>query len=246
MAGAEPQSWAGGPNGVLVLHGFTGNPQSLRSLAGRFAAEGHAVELPLLPGHGTALEDMLDTGWSDWSAAAEAAYTELAARCEKVLVAALSMGGTLAVWLAARHPEIAGLVLVNPATLPPAEGMHDLIKGMVDAGTELMDGIASDVAKEGSRELAYDKTPLRPLLSLLEAAPTIDAGLADVRCPILLFTSTQDHVVSPEASDHLARNVSGPVERITLERSFHVATIDHDQDEIEARAIEFAAKVFAG
>ncbi len=53
IPGAEPWSAAGGPLGVLVLHGFTGNPQSMRSLAEAFAAAGYTVELPLLPGHGT-------------------------------------------------------------------------------------------------------------------------------------------------------------------------------------------------
>src|SRR5688572_23918241 len=195
MEGAEPQSWPGGPDGILVIHGFTGNPQSLRPLAQRFAEVGYAVELPLLPGHGTAIEDMLDTTWSDWSSSAEAAYDELAARCDKVLVAALSMGGVIAVWLAARHPEIAGLVLVNPATVPPAEGVADVLRGMVEAGTEVTDGIGSDIAKEGNVELAYKGTPLRPLISLLEVGPEIDGLLGEVRCPILLMNSPQDHVV---------------------------------------------------
>src|SRR5262249_42976534 len=118
MPGAEPWSAAGGPNGVLVLHGFTGNPQSMRPLAEAFAAAGFAVDLPLLPGHGTAVEDMVPTRWADWSGAADKAYSDLAARSDKVVVAGLSMGGTLTAWLAARHPEIAGIVLVNALVQP--------------------------------------------------------------------------------------------------------------------------------
>ena len=72
LPGAEPFSAAGGPHGVLVLHGFTGCPQSMRPLAEAFAAAGFTVELPRLPGHGTSLEDMLQTTWSDWSSHAEA------------------------------------------------------------------------------------------------------------------------------------------------------------------------------
>src|SRR5437762_8177816 len=98
MEGAEPFSAVGGPVGVLVCHGFTGNPQSMRGLAEAFAAAGFSVELPLWPGHGTSIDDMLTTGWPDWSAAAEAAYADLASRCGKVVVAGLSMGGTLATW----------------------------------------------------------------------------------------------------------------------------------------------------
>src|SRR5207253_2655684 len=118
MPGAEPFSAPGGPHGALVLHGFTGTPQSMRGLANAFAAAGYTVELPLLPGHGTSVEDMATTTFADWSAAAERAYEDLAARCERIVVAGLSMGGTLAARLAARHPEISGLVLVNGAFAP--------------------------------------------------------------------------------------------------------------------------------
>ena len=86
------------------LHGFTGNPQSMRPLAEAVAAEGYTVELPLLPGHGTAVEDMVPTRWSDYVTAAEAAYIDLARRCDAVAVVALSMGGTLAC-LAGRAPS---------------------------------------------------------------------------------------------------------------------------------------------
>lgn len=101
MEGAEPFSAAGtNGHGVLVCHGFTGNPQSMRGLATAFAAAGFTVELPLWPGHGTSIDDMLETSWDDWSVAAETAFAELSSRCTSVVVAGLSMGGTLAAWLA--------------------------------------------------------------------------------------------------------------------------------------------------
>src|SRR4051794_24366709 len=110
--------------GALVLHGFTGNPSSMRGLAETLAAEGLHVELPRLPGHGTTIDDMVTTGWSDWTAAVDAAYERLAARSGKVVLTGLSMGGSLALWAGLQHREVAGLVLVNPATTPqPPEVM---------------------------------------------------------------------------------------------------------------------------
>src|SRR5207302_1553767 len=149
LPGAEPFSSPGGPHGALVLHGFTGCPQSMRGLAEAFASAGFAVELPRLPGHGTSIDDMLTTGWADWSGAAEAE--------------------------------------------------RDLFE-----------------------------------------------NLGRINCPVLIMTSPQDHVVPPGSSDVLAERVAGPVERVTLERSYHVATLDYDKDEIERRAVEFARKVTAG
>ena len=75
IPGAEPYSATGDARGALVLHGFTGNPQSMRGLALALADAGFTVEMPLLPGHGTEIADMLPTRWEDWSDAAEAAYT---------------------------------------------------------------------------------------------------------------------------------------------------------------------------
>ena len=243
IPGAEAQSWTGGADGVLVLHGFTGSPHSVRPWAAAIAAEGYTVELPLLPGHGTSLEDMMTTSWADWSSAADAAYLDLAARCERVAVAGLSMGGTLATWLAAEHPEIVGVALVNPAVMPQPE-MAEILAPMIEAGETLIDAIGSDIAKEGVVELAYAGTPLIPLASLGEAIDELQPRLSSVRQPILLMTSPQDHVVAPASSDHLAEMVSAPVERVVLERSYHVATLDHDADLIGERTVEFLAKLF--
>jgi len=245
LPGAEPFSAPGGPNGALVLHGFTGNPQSMRGLAEAFAGAGFAVELPLLPGHGTAIEDMLDTGWGDWSSAAEAAYQDLCARSERVVVAGLSMGGTLTLWLAERHPEIAGIVLVNPAAEPPADSFREMLQGILDSGNPTMPAVGNDIADPDQTELAYDSTPVAPLLSMLEAGDEIAALLGSIECPVLLMNSPQDLVVPPSSSELIAERVSGPRERVTLERSYHVATLDYDKDEIERRAVEFANKVTA-
>ena len=122
LPGAEAWSYTaadssqGRAPGALVLHGFTGNPSSVRTLAQAFAAEGFHVELPRLPGHGTTIEDMLTTGWGDWSAATEDAYERLAGRAGAIVVAGLSMGAELTLWLALRHPQVVGIVCINPAT----------------------------------------------------------------------------------------------------------------------------------
>lgn len=241
-AGAEPFSSPGGPGGALVLHGFTGSPQSMRSLAEALAAAGLAVELPRLPGHGTRVEDMVATGWPDWSAAAERAYSELAGRCSSVVAVGLSMGGTLACWLAARHPELAGLAVINPLVEAPAESFCDAMRQLLDAGETLAPGIGSDIAAPGVEELAYSSTPIAAALSLFEATAALEGDLQLIRCPVLLLSSRQDHVVPPSSGDLLVDRVEGPVERVWLEQSYHVATLDLDRAEVESRTAGFALK----
>ena len=245
MPGAEPFSAPGGPDAVLVIHGYTGSPGSLRDLAGAFAAAGYTVELPLLPGHGTTVEDLVATRVDDWTATVSSAFAELAARSRKVIVVGLSMGGFLATWLTRRHPEVAGLIVINPLIEPPAESFLEMMRGVLATGAASIPAVGSDIADPANHEVSYDATPIEPLLSLFAAMAELEPQLGEIRCPALIFTSRQDHVVPPQSSDVLAAGLGGPVEHVWLERSYHVATQDYDRDEIEARSLEWAAKVFA-
>ena len=80
---------------------------------------------------------------------------------------------------------------------------------------------------------------------MLEAGAAVRERLGDIRCPALVITSRQDHVVPPTDSDVIAESVAGPVERLVLEKSFHVATLDYDRAELEAAAVSFAERVTA-
>jgi|HigsolmetaAR202D_1030399.scaffolds.fasta_scaffold39382_2 carboxylesterase len=241
-----PDPTGGRAPGALVLHGFTGNPSSMRALAESLAAAGFHVELPRLPGHGTTIEDMLTTGWADWTAEVEAAYQRLAARAGKIVVAGLSMGGTLTLWTALRHPEVAGIVCINPATTPQAAEVLAAVDEMLAAGTEVMPGIGSDIADPDSHESAYDGTPLRPLKDFMESGLRPLAGrYGELTMPLLLFTSRQDHVVEPSQSEYLAAHYGGEVDHRWLERSYHVATQDFDRDVINVETAAFATRVTA-
>jgi carboxylesterase len=120
-----------------------------------------------------------------------------------------------------------------------------MLRGVIESGTAVMPAVGNDIANPDATELAYDGTPIECLLSLCEADDEIAAVLSTIECPVLLMNSPQDHVVPPESSDMIAERVSGPLERVTLERSYHVATLDYDKDEIERRAVDFAKKVTA-
>lgn len=247
IPGAEAFSQNGnGDVGVLVLHGFTGNPGSMRALAEACATAGFHVELPQLAGHGTAIEDMIPTRWADWSGDAEKAYQVLSKRAKKIVVMGLSMGGALTLWMAAQHPEACGIVCINPATQPQPQEVIDMLQGMIDAGTVTMDGIGSDIADPSAHETAYAGTPLAAMKSFLaDGLAPLAPRYPSIKMPMLLYTSVQDHVVQPSDSDAVAATYGGPVERVMLERSYHVATQDYDKDIIFAGAVAFVQRVTA-
>ena len=243
LPGAEAFSHRGNASGVLVLHGFTGNPTSMRSIAERVVAAGYSVELPRLPGHGTTVEDMTTTTWADWTKSAEQAYDELAERCERVAVVGLSMGGGLAAYLAEERPTIAGCVLINPLVKPPVPELYDGLISLLDAGIESIESIGSDVKKEGVIESSYDVTPLVPAKSLFEGVASVHEKLSQIAAPVLLLSSREDHVVTSDNGDDLVNGVSGPLERVWLENSYHVATIDNDQELVESLTMDFLVRV---
>jgi len=247
LPGCEPwSSSGGGPHGALVLHGFTGSPVSMRPLAEALADAGFAVEMPRLPGHGTDVADLVETGWDDWLTEADRVLGALAARCPdgRLVVVGLSMGGALTLALAEGHPDLAGIVLINAPVAAPAElaaGLEEMLAG----GVDIIDSIGGDIADPDADEASYDATPLRPLLTMLMAGEDVRARLPEIACPTLVITSRQDHVVNPEDSDVIAAQIAGPVERLWLEKSFHVATLDYDKAEVESTTVAFAERVTA-
>lgn len=253
LPGAEPFA-SDGPSdgdspeartGVLLCHGFTGSPQSLRPWADHLAAAGLTVTLPRLPGHGTTWQEMALTRWQDWYAVLDRALDDLHRRCDHVVVMGLSMGGTLAVQLAEEHgARVAGLVLVNPSLMM----RHPLVPLLPVLGRVVpsIGGIASDIKKEGPVEVGYDRVPLRALASLTQLWALTRRDLPRVTQPVLLLRSTVDHVVAPDSAALLLRAVSSAdVEERLLHDSYHVATLDNDAPEIFAASLDFTRRVTA-
>ncbi|MFF4953525.1 alpha/beta hydrolase [Streptomyces chattanoogensis] len=243
LPGAEPFRRDGGEVGVLVCHGFTGSPQSVRPWAEHLADRGLTVALPLLPGHGTRWQDLAVTTWQDWYAEVDRELRALSGRCSKVFVCGLSMGGALALRLAARHGDaISGVAVVNPANK-----VHDAAAPLLPVLRHLVrttKGIASDIAKPGAEEVGYDRVPLHAAYSLRRFFQQVDSELPGVTQPLLVMTSPQDHVVPPADSERILSRVSSTdVRHKLLERSYHVATLDHDAERIAADTFAFIARL---
>ena len=240
LPGAEPFAADGSEVGVVLSHGFTGSPQSLRPWAEHLAAAGLTVRLPRLPGHGTRWQDLNDTRWPDWYGELERAFDDLRGRCRQVFGMGLSMGGTLVVRLAEQRPaEVAGLVLVNPSLGTERKDVKYALP-LLHRVVPSLAGIGSDVRKPGVTELAYERTPLRAMHSLSRLWPLVVADLGLVTAPVLLYRSRVDHVVEPMSGRLLRDGASSTeVSEVILEDSYHVATLDHDAPAIFAGSLDF-------
>jgi len=98
---ADPFVLGEGPDACLLLHGLTGSPAEMRPVGEALAAAGFRAVGPLLPGHGTTPEDLDITTRADLVQAAESALLSLEG-ARRIFLCGLSVGGLLAIHLAAR------------------------------------------------------------------------------------------------------------------------------------------------
>lgn len=251
VAGGDAWSAAGSGTratvGVAVVHGLTGNPNSTRPLGERLAEEGYTVEVPRLPGHGTSTRDMARTRYADWRATVDGLLDDLSARCDKVVLVGLSMGGTLCLDVASARPDdVAGVVAINAQILDPEQIVARLAPVLQYVMPPLPRNLAGlpdgDIAKPGADERAYTRVPAKAAQSLISAIPAIRARVATMPVPALVAYSPQDHSVPAKNSRWLIEKLPD-VQELVLERSYHVATLDHDADLLADTIVEFLGRV---
>lgn len=239
LPGAESIVLPGGDVGILLCHGFTGTPQSLRPWARALGDAGFTVRVPRLPGHGTTWQHCNRTTWTQWYDAVLRALDELAQTCRIVVVCGFSMGGSLAVLLAVDRPDVVrGLVLLNPAFCvdDPRMPILPVLRFLLPS----VAGISDDRARaDGEPEIAYTRVPLHALHSQTKLWRRAVDRIGDVACPVLLMTSTTDHVVPPASAALLLDRVTVAVRHVVLPNSFHVAALDHDAGLVASESIDF-------
>lgn len=235
---AEEFYFKGNNIGVLVIHGFTGSTQSIRFLGEEIAEEGYTVYGPRLTGHGTSHEDMEKASYQDWVKNVEDGYYKLKETCADIFVCGLSMGGTLTLYLAENHPEIKGIMPINAAI-----NMPEMIKNykiLSKSETRFVEGIGSDIKKEGVIELAYSKTPVKSISDIIALTENVRKSLVKITSSALIIKSREDHVVPPGNSDEIISNISSVDKKLLeLQNSYHVATLDYDKELIAKECIAF-------
>lgn len=238
LEGADEFSFGRGPIGALLIHGFTGSPDSLRPVGNFLAAKGIGCFGVRLPGHGTTWEDLGTRTSSEWVEAVETAYQKMTTEHDQVFVVGLSFGVALALDLAARHHEIPGLVSIAGflLTKDPRRVLAPLIAKMVKS----LPGVGNDICDPEGRELCYDRVPTAATYSMLRFVKTVRDELPDVRCPVLIMHSHNDHTAHPDNAELIHSRVSSTDKQLVwLDRSYHVLTLDHDKQEVYERTYEF-------
>lgn len=252
LAGAEAWSAPGTDDragtAVVLIHGFTGNPKATRPLAEALNQAGFSVDAIRLPGHGTTPREMGTTRWSDWRTAVTHAVDRGLRDHDRVILLGHSMGATLTLDLAGHRDDLAAAVLINPLIAPPPNPLAKVapyLQYVIPMVTRSMAGMPTDdIARPDVTEDAYAKVSTKATQSLLDALEGVRAGLGNVTVPVLLVSSRVDHTVQPVNGDILMAELgSDQVQRVILERSWHVPQLDWDRDEVEEAVRTFVIQI---
>ena len=235
-----------GKTGVLMLHGFTGSPASIKPWALALHERGLSVSVPRLPGHGTHWSDLNKVSWQDWYETIEKEFLELKKKCDQVFVAGFSVGGALALRLSQiRGSEISGTILLNASIYD--ERARFRFVGALSTFLPSIAGGDGDVAKPGNPKHGYDRIPLKGLNQVRKLWEVVERDLYLVDLPLMVAYSLNDHVVHPVCSETIIDNVySADIREVVFEKSFHNVALDHDADLLNDETMDFILDVLSG
>ncbi len=225
--------------GIILVHGYTGSPIAMRPWAEYFLQRGYSISVPLLPGHGTRPEDLNMVKWPEWPAKVEEELDWMHAQGMKVFIFGLSMGGGTTLNVSIKHSSsIAGIVLVNP--MVHVKFIAPQIAWAVSRLQKMRKSVGDDIKRPGVTEHGYDSLPIVGLYQLLKMLSYTRKRLHDVTVPLLLFHSKDDHTLPVSNTEIIMAGIGSiPKQRIELVNSFHVATLDYDQEIIFENSLIF-------
>lgn len=238
-----PFFWEAGEIGVLLLHGLTATTAEVRLLGQDLFAHGYTVMAPLLPGHGTTPDDLNEQKWEDWAWEAEKSLQHLLTICDDVFVAGESMGGALALYLATRFTEIAGVICYAPAVLLNVTAVQ-LVQ--LRAFAPFRESLPKE--KDGYNPFwqGYDVNPLKSVEALVDLGRYVRHNLDNIAQPLLVFQGRHDETVAPNVGEIILEGVSSTTKRVVwLENSAHVILLEDEREQIFALTREFLTEVLA-
>jgi len=226
----------GNSHGVLLLHGFGDTPQTLGLLARDLHEHGFDVRAPLLPGHGTSVEQFIQSRRSDWIELARRELDAVRSSHRTVTLGGLSMGGAIAALLASERDDIESLVLLSPYLNMPAT--HRVASGSFwlwgpMAGVRRASSPRSILdPEERAKNLGYGVYSGRMLFELWKLAGAARAALSRIKTPTLIVQSRNDPRIAPDVAEKAFATISTSDKKLVWVEGGHIITVDYGRDRV--------------
>lgn len=250
VVGAEAISVRGGERAALLLHGFGDTPQTLSTIAESLRRRGWTVEVPLLPGHGRGLEEFARSRRVEWSSCVRAAYDGLVAGHDAVAVVGLSMGGALAVSLAAERKPRALVLLAPYLVLPPRGKLLTTFWRLWQLPRPYVEGNSNASIRDPAaraQSLGYGRATPRTLLELRRTVEAAQADSPTARAPTLAIFSVADYRIPGIEAERAFARLGADIKSLRwVDRSGHVITVDHDRETVTTETVEWLERYVPG
>ena len=234
------------PPGVLLLHGFTSSLDTVNGLVPHLEGQGVPFRIPVLRGHGSVPEALLGVTWRDWFEDARQSLLDLAAQTDRAVLIGLSMGGLVALHLAAEHPDrVAGVATVAACLefRSPLVHLLPLLRRLRTWWPARPDYADPALA---ARDTNYPRFPLETFASLYAYREVVRRALPRVRAPILVIQSTADPVVRPACATAILQGVSSPHrEERWFQFSRHEMMRDVEREQVFSALLDFVQRIRA-
>jgi carboxylesterase len=220
-----------GAPGVLLLHGAGDTPQVLAALAEYLHGRGFSVRVPLLAGHGRALSAFAGASADEWRRDAERELEAMRATHEWVGLVGLSMGGALALRLAADRPNLPALVLLAPyVAMPPAiQRMAETSRfwGWLLPYFSSRGGRSVRDEQASERSLGHGLFTPAALRALYDVYTDALRALQRVKTPTLVIQSREDNRIPAESAERaFAQLAAAEKQFVWTNGAGHVITVD--------------------
>lgn len=237
--------------GVVILHGFTANLESVRELFGPLGRFDLKIASPLLRGHGASSPDELrGVTWTEWFEDAERALETLSGTGGKAVVIGHSMGALLALQLAARRPELVDSVILAtpPVRLTSLLGPGRPLNCIASFISQFVDrwGMESKFADPANAIMPkqYDWAPTKSILSMFDLLEETLRITGRVSVPALILHCRNESIVLPESAEILLRSLATPPEKksiVWFEKTDHQIFCDCERKAAVDAAVRFVA-----
>ncbi len=237
--------WPKGDVAVLCLHGFTATTVDVRPIAQFFSENGLSTAGPLLPGHGTTPEDANQTNWMDWVNSAETMYQKLKNDHQLVFVLGESVGGLLALHLAAKYQDIPGILLFAPALIIPKIWQAALASPFIKTSPKRY--LKNNIEDDFLPWQGYNVVPVKAAASLAKFQRVVRKELIKINVPTIIFQGKKDTTIDPMSSVIIYESISSAKkELVWLPQAHHVILLDKPLRDVEAMSLDFIHKILEG